>query len=80
MTDAQHNRLNQSMIALIDEVQGLRRDMAAMKAELDEMKEMSEAWQAVKLGGKFVKWGAGIAMSFAGIWYFLKAIGREVLK
>jgi len=43
-----------------------------MQADIAETRELVEAWGAVKLAGRFVKWASGLAGGLAVIWAAIK--------
>ena len=73
-------RLNKTLIVLVDQVELLAAKVDGLQTKIDEMKELNEAWAAVKTSGKFFRWIAGVASGLAGAWLIAKAIGREMLQ
>ena len=45
----------------------LRSEIAELKESVDETREIVKAWEAVKTGGKFVKWLGALAAAIAAI-------------
>ena len=43
-----------------------------MQADIAETRELVEAWGAVKLAGKFVKWASGLLGGIAVVWAAIK--------
>lgn len=78
--DRQLQKLLSAVAALTDEVSELKREVAALKDKVNETRDIVEAWQAVKTGGRFVKWVAGVGSGVAGAWLVLKAFGAALLK
>lgn len=60
------------VIEALKPLPGMKADIEAAKASTATVKEMVEAWNAVKTGGKFVKWIAPIIGGIAGGWAALK--------
>lgn len=56
----------------LEPLPGMQADLAAAKQDSATVKEIVEAWNAVKTGGKFVKWIAPIAGAVAGGWAAVK--------
>lgn len=79
-TPGQMNKLLEAVAALTDEMQALKREIHDVKTSVNETKEIVEAWEAVKLGGRFVKWLAGLGSGIAGLWIMAKAIGMSWFK
>lgn len=50
----------------------MKRDIATAKKNGASTKELVEAWNAVKTGGKFVRWIAPLAGAVGGAWVFVK--------
>ena len=80
MQGSPESQLNKTLIALVDRVEALTGKVEGLETKIDEMKELNEAWSAVKTSGKFFRWIAGVASGLAGIWLIAKAVGREVLR
>lgn len=79
-TQAQMNKLLEAVAALTDEMQAVKREIHDVKTSVNESKEILEAWEAVKLGGRFVKWLAGLGSGIAGLWILAKALGSSFFK
>ena len=69
-----------AVATLTDEVTSLKRTIGDLQTKVDATKELVEAWQAVKTGGKFVKWVAGVGSGIAGAWIVMKALGSAMVK
>lgn len=82
MSDPAHqmDKLLSAVATMTDEVSGMKREVADLKKEVAATKDIVEAWQAVKVGGKFLKWVGGIATSLAATWLIMKALGAQLLK
>jgi len=52
---------------LIKAVEALNDSVGDMKAGVDETRDIVKAWEAVKTGGKFVKWLGALAAAVAAI-------------
>lgn len=50
----------------------MKRDIATAKKNGASTKELVEAWNAVKTGGKFVRWIAPLIGAIGGAWVFVK--------
>lgn len=74
------NKLLEAVAALTDEMQAVKREIHDVKTSVNESKEILEAWEAVKLGGRFVKWLAGLGSGIAGLWILAKALGSSFFK
>lgn len=79
-TEPQMRKLLSAVATMTDQMSGMSREIAGLKQEVAEMKEIVAAWEAVKTGGKFVKWLAGVASGIAGMWLIAKAVGASMLK
>ena len=51
----------------------MRADMASVKTDVSETKEIVAAWGAVKLMGKFIKWASGILTGIVAGYIVIKA-------
>lgn len=51
----------------------MKLDIEDVKKDSEKVKDLVEAWNAVKTGGKFIKWVAPIIGSIVGGWAALKA-------
>ncbi|MBD3744575.1 MAG: hypothetical protein IE932_00005 [Sphingopyxis terrae] len=60
------------VIAALRTLPEMKADIEATKADSASVKEIVEAWNAVKTGGKFVKWVAPIIGGIVGAWAALK--------
>lgn len=76
----QLGKLLTAVATMTDEVAGMKREVAELKKEVAATKDIVEAWQAVKVGGKFLKWVGGLATSAAATWLIMKALGAQLLK
>ena len=76
---AAENRLNHALVALAEQIEKLTAKVETLEVKIDEMKELNEAWSAVKTSGKFFRWIAGVASGLTGAWLIAKAIGREMM-
>lgn len=79
-TDSQIAKMLATQATLINEVSAMKDEIKKLHAEVLTIKEMSDAWRAVKTTGQFFKWLAGVGTGLAGVWLFMKAVGHEVLK
>jgi len=66
MAEPTHGEIVTALARLETKVDGLVDDVA-------DTKEMVEAWQAVKTGGKVITWMAKIAAAIIGLVVFAKA-------
>jgi len=51
-----------------------------MQADIAETRELVEAWGAVKLAGRFVKWASGLAAALAVLWAGVKVLAMGVIR
>lgn len=49
-------------------IEALSKDMHEAKQASEKTKELVEAWTAIKTGGKFLRWIAGVIASIIAIW------------
>jgi hypothetical protein len=66
MAEPTHGEIITALARIETQVAGLVNDVA-------ETKEMVEAWQAVKTGGKVITWLAKVAAAIIGLVVFAKA-------
>lgn len=50
-----------------EDLDDIKADVAEMKETLVAIKDMVEAWTAVKTAGRFIKWLAGLAAIFVAL-------------
>lgn len=55
------------LIEAVSSIPAIQADLAAVKKDAAETKEIVEAWSAVKTMGKFLKWASGIVAALAAI-------------
>lgn len=67
MTDDTQAKLLSAVTTLTDEVQGLKGEVCDLKSDVREMREIVDAWGAVKTAGKFLKWLGGVVAAIAVI-------------
>ena len=60
-------KLEDGLAELIKVNGSLRSEIAELKESVDETREIVKAWEAVKTGGKFVKWLGALAAAIAAI-------------
>ncbi len=72
MPDSPIGKLLTATAALTDEVQALKIEVGSLRESIDETKEIVGAWEAVKVGGKFIKWLGGIATAIAALWFITR--------
>lgn len=58
----------ESIVEALEPLPQMRTDMAQMQKDISATKELVEAWNAVKTGGKFVTWLGAIAAALAAVW------------
>lgn len=56
----------------LEGLHSLKADVQAAKESAEKAKEIIEAWNAIKTGGKFVRWVAPIVTSVIGGWAAVK--------
>lgn len=61
-----------AIVRSLEPLPDMQEDLAKAKADSATVKEIVEAWNAVKTGGKFVRWIAPIAVSIGAAWAALK--------
>jgi hypothetical protein len=66
-----HGQLGKVLEAL-EPIPQMKLDIAQAKKDGESTKELVEAWNAVKTGGKFVKWVAPLIGSVVGGWAAIK--------
>lgn len=76
----QLSKLLTAVATLTDEVGGLKREVTDLKDKVDATKDMVEAWQAVKAGGKLMKWIGGCATGLAAAWLIMKSLAIHLFK
>ncbi|WP_179504342.1 MULTISPECIES: hypothetical protein [unclassified Sphingomonas] len=59
--------LETSVDQLIKAVDAMRGELSDVKEGVEETREIVKAWEAVKTGGKFVKWVGALAAAIAAI-------------
>lgn len=55
------------LIEAVSSIPAIQADLAAVKKDAAETKEIVEAWSAVKTMGKFLKWASGVVAALATI-------------
>lgn len=65
-------QLNKVLEAL-EPLPQMKIDIAVAKKDAETVKDLVEAWNAVKTGGKFIKWVAPIVGGLIGGWAALKS-------
>lgn len=65
-------QLNKVLEAL-EPLPQMKLDIAVAKKDAETVKDLVEAWNAVKTGGKFIKWVAPIVGGLIGGWAALKS-------
>lgn len=53
-------------------LQEMNDSLASMKSDMHTTKEIVEAWNAVKTGGKFIRWAVPIVAGIGSFWLALK--------
>lgn len=71
-TPGQMQKLLSAVAALTDEVQSLKATVTTLTTSVNETKDIVQAWEAVKVGGKFIKWLGSIATALAALWLIMK--------
>lgn len=61
-----------AILKALEPLPQMKRDIATAKKNGASTKELVEAWNAVKTGGKFVRWIAPLAGAVGGAWVFVK--------
>lgn len=62
-----------NVLAALEPLPQMKEDIATAKQDAEKVKDLVEAWSAVKAGGKFVKWVAPVVGGIIGGWTALKA-------
>ena len=65
-------RGSSEFVQIREALTSLRQQVASMQTDVAETKEIVAAWNAVKNGGRFVKWAGGIIMTVAGAYAAIK--------
>ncbi|MDZ7894223.1 MAG: hypothetical protein U5M50_04200 [Sphingobium sp.] len=65
--DKRFDMIDSKMDQVLAMMTDLQNDMAKVKADAAETKEIVEAWSTVKNVGKFIKWAGALATAIAGI-------------
>ena len=68
----QLERLLSAVATLTDEGSDLKHEVTDLKAKVEETRDIVEAWQAVKTGGRFLKWIGGVVAAAGGAAAFVK--------
>lgn len=71
-TAGQLEKLLSAVATLTDETASLKREFSDLKKKVNETKDIVEAWQAVKTGGKFLKWLGGVIAACVTIFASIK--------
>lgn len=66
----------ESIVEALEPMPQMRSDITQMQKDVAATKELVEAWNAVKTGGKFVTWLGAIAAALAALW----VVGVGLLK
>lgn len=72
-------KLLSAVATLTDEVQELKREVHDLRTAVSETSEIVKAWEAAKVGGKFIKWLGGLATAFAAIWLLLRVGAAQIV-
>ena len=64
--------IDDNVRAIRELVENMHDDMKEVRAEVEKTKEIVEAWQFVKMGGKLTKWAATFITAAGGAWIYLK--------
>lgn len=78
--ERQLRELLTAVATMTDEVTALKRRVEDLSEKVKRTNDIVDAWQAVKTGGKFVTWIAGVGSGLAGVWLMVKAFGAAVMK
>ncbi len=73
-------RGQQRFKAIEDLLGKIHADLEPMKKDIAETRELVEAWDAVKLAGRFVKWIAGVVAAVVAIGAAIKVGVAHVIK
>lgn len=65
---------------LLSEVQTMRDEVATVKEDVVEMRDIVKAWEAVKTGGAFLKWLGAISAAVVAIVLAVKAAWHVLIK
>lgn len=61
-----------AIVRSLEPLPDMQEDLATAKKDSATVKEIVEAWSAVKTGGKFVRWVAPIIVGIGAIWAAIK--------
>lgn len=68
------------LIEAVSSIPAIQADLAAVKKDAAETKEIVEAWAAVKTMGKFLKWASGVIAALAAIGAAIKVSAIHFLR
>lgn len=60
---------------LLHELHAIRDEFSALKHEVAQMREVVDAWQAVKTGGKIVGWVAKLGTAVLALVVAIRSLG-----
>lgn len=60
--------INKQLAAIVKQLEPLPQ----MQKDISATKEIVEAWNAIKVGGKFIRWIAPIAAPILAFWIWMK--------
>lgn len=63
----------EKVLTALEPLPQMKADIAIAKKDAETVKDLVEAWNAVKTGGKFIKWIAPIIGGLIGGWAALKS-------
>ena len=74
MTEPTHQMqtLLSAVATMTDKMTEMSHKLDGLEKKVEETRELVGAWQAVKVGGKFVKWFGGLVTTIAAVWLLMK--------
>lgn len=71
-TTQQMQKLLEAVATMTDKMTEMSHQLEELQKKVDETRDIVQAWEAVKVGGKFVKWMGGMATALAAMWLLMK--------
>ena len=68
----------ESIVEALEPLPEMKANITQMQQDIAATKELVEAWNAVKTGGKFVTWLGAITAALAAIWVVVSGVLKHV--